>query len=132
MSETRFSKLQEWILNRIVENTLEKKYLGLTGKVRPCMYRHTIYEDFFKLKHPQHGTWPKSKVVTVSRSLKNLEEKHLIYIPGHIKPKGCLIFLSNEYVRFLKKIGKGKGLMLIKQINNKKINKEVSNEAQRA
>ena len=120
MSETRLSKLQKWILNRIIENTLEKKYLGLNNQVRPCMYRHEIYMDFFKLSHPEHGTWPKSKIVTVSRSLRSLEEKHLIYIPGHIKPRGCLIFLSNEYVRVLKKISKEKALMLIRQVNNKK------------
>ncbi|MBA7660297.1 hypothetical protein ES703_68299 [subsurface metagenome] len=110
MAKERLSKLQKWILDRIIENTLKKKHLGLLDKVIPCIYRDEIYRDYFKLSHPQHGTWTKKNIVIVSRSLKNLEEKGLIWIPKNIRPKGCMIFLSEEYIRFINKMAIKKSL----------------------
>lgn len=125
MAETRLSKLQKWILDRIIENVRNEKYKDLKGGTQHCLYREEIYYDFFNLPLSKYGSWPKSKIVTVSRSLKNLEEKRFITILAHIRPKGCMIFLSEEYINFLNKQAKEKSLMLTKQVNNKKITKEV-------
>ena len=120
MAKERLSRLQKWILNQILENIRNEKYKTLENKIQQCIYRQDIYRDYFKLSHSRHGTWPKSKIVIVSRSLRNLEEKGFVTIPKHLRPRGCMIFLSNEYVKFLNEQSKKKALMLTKQINNKK------------
>lgn len=120
MSEARLSKLQKWILTRILENVRNKKYKNSKGGTQHCLYRQEIYQDFFNLSLLKPESWPKSKIVTVSRSLKNLEKKRFVWIPKDIRPKGCMIFLSEEYIDFLNKRAKSKALMLIRQVNNKK------------
>lgn len=113
MAKERLSRLQKWILERCIKRAKEER--------RAFIYRQEIYQEFFNLPLPKFGTWPQSKIVIVSRSLKNLEEKGFIEIPRHLRPKGCMIFLSDEYIKFLNKLAKRKkSLMLIKEINNKK------------
>ena len=101
MAEFRLSKLQKWIINRICENTTENRHKGLNGQTMPIMYRDEIYQDFFKLSRLKHGSWPAAKRVTVSRSLKKLKEQGLIVVPRHIRPKGCIITLSEKYMKAL-------------------------------
>ena len=102
MAEQRLSKLQKWILEKCIE-TAEKK-----GKA--FVYRQEIYQEFFNLPLLKFGTWPKSKIVIVSRSLRNLEEKGFITVPDHLRSRGCMIFLSDEYIRFINTRGWEKSL----------------------
>ncbi|MCK4859208.1 MAG: hypothetical protein KAS87_01480 [Candidatus Omnitrophica bacterium] len=103
MAEQRLSKLQKWILEKSIEKAKEKGRAAF-------LYRQEIYQEFFNLSLPKFGTWPKSKIVIVSRSLRNLEEKGFITIPGHLRPKGCMIFLSKEYLKFIIDCNKNKSL----------------------
>lgn len=110
MTENRLSRLQKWILERCLENA--KRDMERDGKTKGVgyVYRQEIYQEFFNLPLPKFGTWPKSKVVIVSRSLRNLEQKGFITVPGHLRPKGCMIFLSDEYTKFLNKATREKSL----------------------
>lgn len=114
MSKRRLSKLQIWILDRILENIRNKRHTTFDDKVRQFMYRGEIYEHYFKLSHPNFGTWPASKRVIVSRSLRNLEEKGYITIPKHIRPRGCMIFYSKKYIEAFNDVMKEKALKLTK------------------
>ena len=110
MAKIRLSKLQKWILNQCLKNAKEQMEKNGTDKAKAFIYREEIYYDFFKLPQHKYGTFPQSKIVTVSRSLKNLEEKGLITVPSHLRPKGCMIYLSVEYMKFLNKSAKEKSL----------------------
>jgi len=101
MAENRLSKLQKWILDRCFENAKKQMEEQKKNSGMGYVYRQDIYHDFFNLPRHKYGTYPTVKIVTVSRALKNMEEKGLITIPGHLRPKGCLILLSEEYMKFL-------------------------------
>jgi len=115
MAEKRLSKLQKWILNRCLTNAKRDMESNVRGKGRGYIYREEIYYDFFRLPYRRYGTFPRAKVVTVSRSLKNLKEKGFITIPD-ARPKGYLIFLSEEYVKVLNAVARK---MRMLNVNNK-------------
>lgn len=99
MAKERFSKLQRWILHTMVENYRKE---GAHLK-RPYIYREEIYTGFFKCNPPKFGTWPQKYIVTVSRSLKRLEERGLIRPNPPWDRKKVLYVYTEEFVDFINK-----------------------------
>lgn len=71
MATERLSKLQKWIFKRMNKN-------AKPGQSKPHIYRQEIYTDYYGLSHPRFGTWPLKYRVSISRSLKRLQERGLI------------------------------------------------------
>ena len=108
MSEQRLSRLQKWIL---IEAYTKGKRLEEPHRKDEIYFiaRSEIYNEFYKLS----GTIPKTKVISVNRSVRRLIEKGYCFrkqqVSGYVRPRVYLTDMGIHKAKSITTSPKGTG-----------------------